>query len=68
MVTTERSEIVRWSKSAVMKELDPTAFRIGAQENLDSLPEDSQLYESNGDYYNTCEVEKMIDDIESDSL
>ena len=51
-----------------MKELDPTAFRIGAQENLDSLPEDSQLYESNGDYYNTCEVEKMIDDIESDSL
>ena len=26
-----------FSPSAVMKELDPTAFRIGAQENLDSL-------------------------------
>ncbi len=32
-----------FSPSQVMKELDPTAFRIGAQENLDSLAEDGQL-------------------------
>ncbi len=49
-----------------MKELDPTAFRIGSQENLDSLAEDSQLYECNGDHYNTHEVEEMIDEIESE--
>ena len=57
-----------FSPSAVMKELDPTCFRIGAQENLDSLAEDGQLYETGGEYYNTHEVEEMIDDIESDSL
>ncbi len=49
-----------------MKELDPTAFRIGAQENLDSLAEDHQLYEAGGEYYNTHEVEEMIDDIEAE--
>lgn len=52
--------------SDIMKELDPTAFRIGAQENVDSLAEDGQLYESDGDYYNTFEVEEMLDDIEND--
>ncbi len=55
-----------FSPSAVMKELDPTAFRIGAQENLDSLAEDSQLYETGGEYYTTHEVEEMIDDIEAE--
>ncbi len=55
-----------FSPSAVMKELDPTCFRIGAQENLDSLAEDDQLYECNSDYYNTHEVEEMIDDIEAE--
>ncbi len=54
-----------FSPSQIVKELDPTAFRIGAQENLDSLAEDSQLYECNSDYYNTHEVEEMIDDIEA---
>ena len=55
-----------FSPSQVMKELDPTAFRIGAQENLDSLAEDSQLYECNGDHYNTCDIEEMIDEIEAE--
>ena len=55
-----------FSPSAVMKELDPTAFRIGAQKNLDSLPEDSQLYECNGDYYNTCDIDDMLDEIEAE--
>ncbi len=55
-----------FSPSAVMKELDPTAFRIGAQENLDSLAEDSQLYECNSDYYNTCDIDDMLDDIEAE--
>ncbi len=55
-----------FSPSAVMKELDPTCFRIGAQENLDSLAEDSQLYECNSDYYNTCDIDDMLDDIEAE--
>ncbi len=53
-----------FSPSQVMKELDPTAFRIGVQENLDGLAEDGQLYELNGEYYNTFEVEEMLDEIE----
>ena len=55
-----------FTPSQIMKELDPTAFRIGAQENVDSLAEDGQLYESNGEHYNTFEVEEMLDDIEND--
>ncbi len=55
-----------FTASQVMKGLDPTAFRIGAQENLDSLAEDSQLYECNGDYYNTCDIDDMLDDIEAE--
>ncbi len=54
-----------FSPSAVMKELDPTCFRIGAQENLDSLAEDSQLYETGGEYYNTCDIDDMLGEIES---
>ena len=37
-----------FSPSNVMKELDPTAFRIGTQENLDSLTEDCQLCDADG--------------------
>ena len=55
-----------FSPSAVMKELDPTCFRIGAQENLDSLAEDSQLYETGGEYYQMFDIEEMIDEIEAE--
>ncbi len=55
-----------FSPSQVMKELDPTCFRIGAQENLDSLAEDDQLYETGGQYYNTCDIDEMLDDIEAE--
>ena len=53
-----------FSPSDVMKELDPTCFRIGAQENLDSLTEDCQLYESEGEYYTMFDIEEMIDELE----
>ena len=55
-----------FSPSDVMKELDPTCFRIGAQENLDSLTEDCQLYESEGEYYTMFDIEEMIDEIEAE--
>ncbi len=55
-----------FSPSAVMKELDPTCFRIGTQENLDSLAEDDQLYECDGAYYQMFDIEEMIDEIEAD--
>lgn len=55
-----------WDAGHVMKELDPTAFRIGVQENLDSLTEDLNLYELNGDHYQVSDIEEMLDELESD--
>jgi len=55
-----------FSPSQIMKELDPTAFRVGTQENLDSLAEDAQLYEANGNHYNITDIESMLDEIESE--
>lgn len=52
-----------WSPSHVMKELDPVCFNIGVTENLDSLAQDGQLYEHNGDYYRIEDLDDMIDDI-----
>ena len=54
-----------FSPSDVLKELDPTAFRIGAQENLDGLAQDGQLYELNGDYYQVTDIDEMLDEIEA---
>ena len=55
-----------WSPSHVMSELDPTAYRIGVQEHIDSLVEDCQLYESDGDYYQVFDIEEMLIDIEAE--
>jgi len=54
-----------FSPSQVMKECDPTAFRIGVSENLSSLAEDGQLYEAGGEYYQMTDIEEMLDEIES---
>ena len=54
-----------WSPSQVMKELDPVCFNIGVTENLDSLTEDGQLYEHNGDYYQMEDLDDMLSDIET---
>ena len=54
-----------FSPSEVMKELDPTCFRIGVQENLDGLAQDGSLSECNGEYYDMSDIEAMIDDLES---
>ena len=54
-----------FSPSQVMKELDPVCFRIGAQENLDGLAQDGELYESGGKYYAMSDIEEMIDDLEA---
>ena len=52
--------------STVMKECDPTAFRIGVGEYLDTLKEDMHLYELNGDYYQVSDIEDMLDELESE--
>ncbi len=57
-----------FSPSQVLKECDPTAFRIGISENLDSLAEDSRLYEHDGEYYHMADIEDMLEEIESDGL
>ena len=55
-----------FSPSQVMKELDPIAFKIGVDENLDSLAQDGQLYEYNGDYYDMTDLDDMLDEIEAE--
>jgi hypothetical protein len=55
-----------WSPSHVMSELDPTAYRIGTQEHIDSLVEDCQLYESDGEYYQVFDIEEFLIDIEAE--
>jgi len=55
-----------WTPSHVMSELDPIAYRIGVQEHIDSLVEDCQLYESDGDYYQVFDIEEMLIDIEAE--
>ena len=53
-----------WSPSQVMKELDPICFNIGVDENLQSLAEDGQLFEYEGDYYRLEDVEDLIEELE----
>ncbi len=55
-----------FSTSRALKELDPTAFRCGEVDYIDSL----SLVEINGDYYEQDAVEterdSLIDDLESE--
>ena len=44
----------------ILKELDPTAFRIGAQEHIGSLIEDGEIYECDGEYYQVFEIEQEL--------
>jgi len=53
-----------YSPSRIIKELDPVAFDSGANENLDSLAEDGQLYEYEGDYYSLTDLDAMLDELE----
>ncbi len=53
-----------FSPSDVMKELDPTAYRIGVSEHADSLVQDDQLYELDGEYYQMFDIEEMLDELE----
>ena len=55
-----------FSPSQVMKELDPTCFRIGVQENLAALAEDGNLYEYGGDYYRLEDLDDMLDTLEAE--
>jgi hypothetical protein len=55
-----------FSPSQVMKELDPVCFEIGVMENLDSLVEDGQLYEYDGQYYDLADIDEMLDELEAE--
>lgn len=55
-----------FSPSQIMKELDPIGFSMGAEENLDGLAQDGQLYEYNGDYYDMTDLDEMLDEIEAE--
>ncbi|MBN2732402.1 MAG: hypothetical protein JXR26_08245 [Balneolaceae bacterium] len=55
-----------YSPSQVLKNLDPLAFKLGVSENLESLAEDGQLYEYNGDYYEMSDIDDMLDEIEAE--
>lgn len=42
---------LEYSPSLVLEAVDPTAFRMGCNDNADSLMEDDQLVYLNGSYY-----------------
>ncbi|MBX9570671.1 MAG: hypothetical protein K2X77_17395 [Candidatus Obscuribacterales bacterium] len=42
---------LEYSASHVLETIDPTAFNMGANEYADSMVEEGQLIELNGDYY-----------------
>ena len=50
-----------WTASTVLKELDPTTYRVGKQEYFDSLVEDGELWESEeGEYYRVSDIETQL--------
>jgi hypothetical protein len=55
-----------FSPSQVMKELDPVCFNIGVHENLDSLVEDGQLYEYDGEYYDLNDIDELLEELEAE--
>jgi hypothetical protein len=55
-----------YAVSDIVKNLDPVAFRIGVQENLDSLAEDGVLFEYDGDYYQMQDLDDLLADLESE--
>jgi hypothetical protein len=52
-----------FSPSAVMKELDPVAFRCGV---ADYLADDDMFTEFGGEHYLLSDIEEMLNDIESE--
>ena len=56
-----------WSAGQVMREMDPIAFRCGVSEELDSLAQDGQIYESGGEFYHITDIEDMLDGIEEET-
>ncbi len=55
-----------FSPSQVLKELDPIAFNIGVDENLQSLAEDGVLFEFDGDYYRLEDLEDLLEELEAE--
>ena len=51
----------QWEAGYVMKELDPIAFRCGV---ADYFADDEQFMEVDGQYYNICDIENMIDELD----
>jgi len=51
-----------FSPSQVMKELDPVCFNIGVQ---DSLVEDGQFYEYDGEYYDLNDIDELLEELEA---
>jgi len=50
--------------SRVLKEIDPTAFRVGMADYIDSLEQDGVLVEIDGLHYHGHEVENELDSIQ----
>lgn len=50
-----------WQPSYVLKELDPIAYGLGVSENMQSLEEDEQVLQYDGEYYHVSDIEEMIE-------
>lgn len=56
----------RMQPSAVLKEMDATAYRCGHNDYVDSLSRDREYEEIDGELYNAREVEAIRDEIEAE--
>lgn len=50
--------------SHVLQEVDPTAYRCGESDYIDSLISDGQYFEHDGNYYAIDEIDEIIDQYE----
>lgn len=65
--TTETIQIgsISFTPSRVLEELDPIAFRCGVSDYMDSLAQDGEYEEIDGEYYQASEVEEIREELES---
>ena len=52
--------------SRVLEEVDPTAYRCGLADFIDSECSDGRICEIDGEYYNADEVEEIESEIEDE--
>jgi len=54
-------------QGTALKEVDPTAFRCGASDFIDSEAQDGRYMEVGGEYFDNDEAQEIIDEMEEEN-